>query len=400
MLHLVEKELNLEVIELLKHTEMEIFQGHASNNEKLLQFDWKQKEESLRNKAPFLHGILRTVLNPKQKKDKQFIPHMMTAAAVLLYGRSQRQNQLQYILGLVLDKCGLTKEGMKILHDLGIAISTTSIQRKKKQLIAQQEKRIQKVVTDYVKYVETKSDVEMQRNNFQDMEVEVEVCVEKQAPFEVLGDNLDITITPSKMTMQSQRKSCHWFLLLVKQKRVIIDNLNIPDEDYTKKDISKLPCATWIPTIASFHSLLESFAFHIAHILLKYVSYLSQVKEQFPKHLQHMHMEQMKQKTLFLNCDLIDASENSSQGMIEILQKVHNIAVPHLRNEKQKDVLEKVVFGGDVLTNERAFSAQEAMQNTADKFDGLGGIIHRPEGLHRLMNFTLVSCNIVALQFS
>lgn len=35
---------------------------------------------------------------------------MMTAAAVLLYGRSQRQNQLQYILGQVLDKCGLTKE--------------------------------------------------------------------------------------------------------------------------------------------------------------------------------------------------------------------------------------------------------------------------------------------------
>ena len=51
---------------------------------------------------------------------------------------------------------------MKILHDLGIAISTTSIQRKKKQLVAQQEKRIQKVVTDYVKHVETKSDVEMQ----------------------------------------------------------------------------------------------------------------------------------------------------------------------------------------------------------------------------------------------
>lgn len=65
-----------------------------------------------------------------------------------------------------------------------------------------------------------------------------------------------------------------------------------------------------------------------------------------------MHMEQMIQKTLFLNCDLIDVSENSSQGMIEILQKVHNIAVAHLRNEKQKDVLEKVVFGGDVLTNE------------------------------------------------
>lgn len=53
MLHLVEKELNLEVIELLKHTEMEIFQVHASNNEKLLQFDWKLKEESLGTRPHF-----------------------------------------------------------------------------------------------------------------------------------------------------------------------------------------------------------------------------------------------------------------------------------------------------------------------------------------------------------
>lgn len=41
MLHLVEKKINLEVIELLKHTERELSQGYASNNEKLLQFDWK-----------------------------------------------------------------------------------------------------------------------------------------------------------------------------------------------------------------------------------------------------------------------------------------------------------------------------------------------------------------------
>lgn len=72
----------------------------------------------------------------------------------------------------------------------------------------------------------------------------------------------------------------------------------------------------------------------------------------------------MKQKTLFLNCDLIDASENSSQGMIEILQKVHNIAVPHLRNEKQKDILEKVVFGGDGLTIEREHSLRKKQCRT------------------------------------
>lgn len=302
---------------------------------------------------------------------------------------------------------------MKVVHDLGIAVSPSSIQKKKKHLVAQQEKQIKEVVTDYVTHVEMKSDAEtgqedhdycipIQGDTFQNLEVEniarMDVDVEHK-PFEVLGDNLDITITPSKMTLQSQRKSLHWFLLLVKQKRVIVDDVHIPDSEFTKKDISKSPCVSWLPTVDIFQSLLKSFTFHVAHILLNYITYLSSCKESFPKHLEHKHMDQMKKKTEFLNCDLIDASENSSQGMIEILQRVHSIAIPHSRGKQQKDVLEKVVFGGDVLTNERAFSAQEAMQNTSDKFDALDGVIHRPEGLHRLMNFTLVSFDTVLIQF-
>ena len=93
--------------------------------------------------------------------------------------------------------------------------------------------------------------------------------------------------------------------------------------------------------------------FHIANILLKYITYLSPVAKCFPKYIEHEFMEKAKEKSVFLNCDLIDASENSSQGMIEILQRVHQLAVPHVRDNPDKTLLEKVVFGGDVLTNER-----------------------------------------------
>lgn len=72
--------------------------------------------------------------------------------------------------------------------------------------------------------------------------------------------------------------------------------------------------------------------------------------------------------------------------MISILQRIHHLAVPHVDNETP----ERIVFGGDVLTNERAFSAQEAMQNVPSEFESLSGLIHRPEGLHREMNFLLV----------
>jgi hypothetical protein len=76
--------------------------------------------------------------------------------------------------------------------------------------------------------------------------------------------------------------------------------------------------------------------------------------------------------------------------MIEILQRVHQLDVPHVRDNPDKTLLEKVVFGGDVLTNECAFTAPEAMQNSPSRFEQLCGVIHLPEDLHREINYLLV----------
>ena len=133
-------------------------------------------------------------------------------------------------------------------------------------------------------------------------------------------------------------------------------------------------------------SLEENFVFHISKTLLKYIDFLKPVTDAYPKYIEHQFMHITKQKSVIFNCDLIEASENSSQGMIHILQKVHELAVPHVDGKLEQ----KVVFGGDVLTNERAFSAQQAMQNNNTEYDCLLGTVHRPEGLHREFNFLLV----------
>lgn len=54
-------------------------------------------------------------------------------------------------------------------------------------------------------------------------------------------------------------------------------------------------------------------------------------------------------------------------------------------------MIERKVFEGDVLTNERAYAAQLAMMNGQTDFFRLAGVVHRPEGLHRMMNSLLVS---------
>uniref|UniRef100_A0A8W8JSA0 Uncharacterized protein n=1 Tax=Magallana gigas TaxID=29159 RepID=A0A8W8JSA0_MAGGI len=186
----------------------------------------------------------------------------------------------------------------------------------------------------------------------------VQNIISKPKPIEILGDNLDVTISPAKMTMEKQHKSLHWFLVMAKQKRITAEDLNLPSDMLRERnDVLRVPTNSWIPSMCKLSNL----------------------------YFTSIHGED-KGEVYFSHCDQIEASENSSQGMITILQRIHHLAVPHVDNETP----ERIVFGGDVLTNERAFSAQEAMQNVPSEFESLSGLIHRPEGLHREMNFLLV----------
>ena len=85
----------------------------------------------------------------------------------------------------------------------------------------------------------------------------------------------------------------------------------------------------------------------------------------------------------------MDKNENLHDDMISILEHIHQKYIAHTSGENA-EVTERKVFGGDVLTNERAYTAQLAMLNCETNYHQLGGVIHRPEGLHRMMNFLLV----------
>ena len=120
--------------------------------------------------------------------------------------------------------------------------------------------------------------------------------------------------------------------------------------------------------------------------LLKYIEFIQEANIHYPEYITHPFMENNKKKSTVFNCNLIDESENSNTDVITILEKVYELVVPHVNN----GISQKVVFGGDDLTNIRAFTAQEAIQNNDTLFDCDLGIIHRPEGLHRQLNFLSV----------
>lgn len=189
------------------------------------------------------------------------------------------------------------------------------------------------------------------------------------------------------MTSDRQRKSWHWFLLLATQKRIIDQEL---PTNKPVADIETISSCVFFPSKVEILDFQRNIQFHVARILSNFIGELKSFEKLLPNYIPHPQIEKTSQKSVFINCDLIDESENSSDGMIRIMQRVHSLAVPFIDG-----TVEKVVLGGDVLTNERAMSAQQAMRNNESSYEKLLGVIHRPEGLHRQMNFLMVSWVVV-----
>ncbi|XP_069120850.1 uncharacterized protein [Argopecten irradians] len=160
MLKVVNSEIGKE-LSFLTNSECPVFKGYDPNNEAVLTFDWKMNNDCFQTAAPYLHSVLASVSSLDTKRN---VSYMLTSAAILLYSHSQRLSQLQYIVGLVLDSCGLTKGGIQILHDLGISVSYRAIIRKKKALVDQQKETIVKVLTGYLKHAETRRETDSEES--------------------------------------------------------------------------------------------------------------------------------------------------------------------------------------------------------------------------------------------
>ncbi len=66
--------------------------------------------------VPLLNDILNTVLNVNKKPSEKITPVKSFLGACLLFGRSQRNSGLPYMIGLTLDQGGLTNEVSECIH--------------------------------------------------------------------------------------------------------------------------------------------------------------------------------------------------------------------------------------------------------------------------------------------
>ena len=97
MIKAVTKEIVREVEELVRNRSDLL---NVSANSDLIDFCWTVISEKLKQKVPILFKILNNVMLEKSKNSI----YLLTAMAVLLYGRSNRLNLMQFIFGLVQTK--------------------------------------------------------------------------------------------------------------------------------------------------------------------------------------------------------------------------------------------------------------------------------------------------------
>ncbi|KAI8515092.1 hypothetical protein Bbelb_076830 [Branchiostoma belcheri] len=200
-----------------------------------------------------------------------------------------------------------------------------------------------------------------------------------------LGDNFDLMKRPSMMTVEHQRESWHWFLVLLAKKRIF--DYTLPNTS-PKNNILTLETSSWLPLQQELEMYENNVDFHVARVLVKYIEFLKSYGACIPAYIDHPYVKESAQKSEIMNVELIDAPENSAEGIITIIKRLNKLLVPQTGGEDSTAV-ERIVLGGDVLTNERAFSGQAALMNADNERDSCAGIIHRPEGLHRLMNFLM-----------
>lgn len=258
------------------------------------------------------------------------------------------------------------------MSKIGFSVSASSVAKKKSDLLEQQ-----KILIDQLLLKE--------KRHYEDNESEANTI----SSSDIIGDNFDISINPSHMTKDKQRKSLHWFLLIGLQKRLITSEIsnNLP----SSTPIIAVENMKFLPSLTDCMVLEQNFSFHIMRVLVKYLPCFKKYEAFIPKYIDHPHMQVMSQKSSYAILDILDKSENKSEDMISILEHIHHNFIPHTHDD-HPNVLRKKVFGGDVLTNERAYAAQLAMMNGATDFEKISGVTHRPEGLHRMMNLCLVTC--------
>ncbi len=333
---------------------------------------------------------------------------MAMAGSILLHQRCKHLGSLLFNTGLVLDLGGATDRAISALARLGACAATTSLHQKKKAMELHHEKRLKEtilqrkvsVVHDAFQHaalvpVLLYSTKPSQTVYFIRALLNCTPCTVgssvhecpssvHEPQWDIYGDNVDHRVHAYHMTKEARGSDIHWFVLVGAPLRVTPP----PHLDNTRprRPILEVPNSDFVPSLDDNRSLRDSFVFHVLEVLVREIPFLKQYAKLVPEYIDHPYVSEMSQKSDYCILDLLDKNESKSDDIIEILEYIHKF-IAQAPTSESRTVLERLVFGGDVLTNERSYQGQLDLANGTSETERKMGVLLRPEGLHLCMNF-------------
>ena len=336
------------------------------------------QQEELKKSAPNINRILNSITRKEES------PHIragqLTALSVLLHCRNRNVNANAALMSLILKKGGAKKAVFKRLSALHLCVSYNTTLRLQTQMGADFDMPVkmwaEKVHSDALEerklQVETGDGAEAQTGKKSDT----------HPGYKVVGDNVDFKAKARHMTLKNQNKDHHMFNTMAVKHRVPSEHL---DNTNPKKDITTTPYSTFLPNHQESLLYRQELIVITGRIISHYCPELSWISKILPRHIPHEFLDLTKQKTEVYGLGVIDCNESTSDGIIDIMEYLHQYVPGH-----NKEGPVKILSGGDLLTAEREFNAQQDLRDF-DKFsDRLHGLVPNIEDMHTYANFMCV----------
>ena len=211
----------------------------------------------------------------------------------------------------------------------------------------------------------------------------IEWLLQDQGSIKLAGDNIDINQSTWDQRKDNPGKSHHWFLAMAFKNPVPSSHLPNDNPITSLKDT---PLSEFLLHNQEQKKLKEDFCTLILQVLCSHLDFLKPFLKYVVKHIPHEYSGLFQQKGEAVNLGIIFENENTSEGMLHILEFLHK----YVGNYD-----ERVVFGGDQLTEERAAGVQRLCQNGATPEARLSGLLPTAESWHAKMALLFISTCIM-----
>ncbi|XP_076101214.1 uncharacterized protein LOC143071009 [Mytilus galloprovincialis] len=197
-----------------------------------------------------------------------------------------------------------------------------------------------------------------------------------QPGYTVCWDNVGKHTVARHQSRESINVMHNWALAYIAENRVPTIRKNPEPPTILAMDI---PVMTFLPTKEDFLQLKNRMTVMVERILATYVKTYEEEKETAFNPIKHEKWDSSIKKSKIINIGVIDENPSSTNGVIQILDKLH-AHVPY-----DGDKIFPLISWGDALSCERHNDAHNVRSNSGNERDRLEGLEPAIQEFHKRM---------------